>query len=96
MGHKSINVTVAVALTAAAVTPGTLVHELSAGRAESGDFRIGHPSGVVHTRCAANTDTQEGTVIAWVSMGRTARRIMEGAVLVQPYKLRWIRELLEA
>jgi hypothetical protein len=26
-------------------------------------------------------------------MGRTARRILDGTVLIQPYKLRWLRQL---
>ncbi|HKJ00436.1 MAG TPA: PrpF domain-containing protein [bacterium] len=93
--HKSINVTVSVAVTAAALTPGTLAHELSGGRAESGDLRIGHPSGMVHTRGQAEppaAGSNEPT-IAWVRMGRTARRILDGTVLIQPYKLRWLRQL---
>jgi hypothetical protein len=93
--HKSINVTVSVALTAAALTPGTLAHALSDGRAAAGDLRIGHPSGVVHTRGEAQAAPGGGPepIIAWVRMGRTARRILDGTVLIQPYKLRWLRQL---
>jgi 2-methylaconitate cis-trans-isomerase PrpF len=93
--HKSINVTVSVALTAAALTPGTLAHALSDGRAAAGDLRIGHPSGVVHTRGEAQAAPGGGPepTIAWVRMGRTARRILDGTVLIQPYKLRWLRQL---
>ncbi len=93
--HKSIMVTVSVAVTAAALTPGTLVHALSGGCAAAGDLRIGHPSGIVHTRGQATPPATGGTepTIEWVRMGRTARRILDGTVLIQPYKLRWLRQL---
>ena len=93
--HKSINVTVSVALTAGALTPGTLAHALAGGPAAGGDLRIGHPSGVVHTRGEAEPPAAGGTEpsIAWVRMGRTARRILDGTVLIQPHKLRWLRQL---
>ena len=89
--HKSINVTVSVATTAAALVDGTLVAQMSNGAAASGRLRIGHPSGVVHT--AGEKD--DGGAIAWVRLGRTARRIMQGEVLVQPSKLRWLAQLRE-
>ena len=89
--HKSINVTVSVATTAAALVPGSLVHTVSGGAARSGSLRIGHPSGVVHTRGEASGDGEP--TIDWVGLGRTARRIMQGEVLVQPSKLRWLSEL---
>ena len=93
--HKSINVTVSVAVTAAALTPGTLAHALSGGRAAAGDLRIGHPSGIVHTRGQASPPASGSAepTIEWVRMGRTARRILDGTVLIQPYKLRWLRQL---
>ena len=92
--HKSINVTVSVAITAAALTPGTLANRISQGAAEKGGLRIGHPSGVVHTQGLARPgeDAKGPPVIEWVRMGRTARRIMEGNAVIQPHKLRWIRE----
>jgi hypothetical protein len=98
--HKAINVTVSVAVTAAALTPGTLVHELAGAAARSGELRIGHPSGVVHTsgELEPSPGGPEGAAaaaepgIAWVRMGRTARRILDDTLLIQPYKLRWLRE----
>jgi 2-methylaconitate cis-trans-isomerase PrpF len=90
--HKSINVTVSVATTAAALIPGSLVHAASGGAAEGGELRIGHPSGVVRT--AGNTATRDAAPhVEWVSLGRTARRIMDGEVLAQPSKLRWLSSL---
>jgi 2-methylaconitate cis-trans-isomerase PrpF len=93
--HKSINVTVSVAITAAALTPGTLAHALAGAQAAAGDLRIGHPSGVVHTRGEAGPPAPDGSgpSIAWVRMGRTARRILDATLLVQPYKLRWLRQV---
>ena len=102
--HKSINVTVSVAISAAALTPGTLAQTLvhGAGRrsggagSEAATLRIGHPSGIVHTSGATRPAAAGGAEprIEWVRMGRTARRILDGTVYVQPYKLRWLRERL--
>lgn len=96
MIHKSINVTVSVAVTAAALVPGSLADELSGGCARERDLRIGHPSGVVRTRGVAGPGgaSQVPERIESVRLGRTARRIMEGAVLVQPHKLRHLEELM--
>jgi 2-methylaconitate cis-trans-isomerase PrpF len=96
--HKSINVTVSVATTSAALIPGTLVHEFSHGAAQSGQLRIGHPSGVAHTsgsarKRPADEHGEEGWEIEFVSLGRTARRIMQGEVLVQPSKIRWLQDM---
>ena len=89
--HKSINVTVSVATTAAALVPGTLVNQFSTG-ADGGSLRIGHPSGVVHTSGSARK-TAQGVEVEWVQLGRTARRVMQGEILVQPAKLRWLASL---
>jgi hypothetical protein len=93
--HKSLNVTVSVALTAAALLPGTLAHRLSGGVAalpgSGGALRLGHPSGVVHTWGALGPG--DPPVVEWVRLGRTARRIFSGEVWIQPYKLRYLREL---
>lgn len=101
LAHKSINVTVTVALTSAAMIPGTLAHRLSEGRAaelaNGGEFRIGHPSGVVEARGVYGEGTDAGGAprIASVGLGRTARRIMDGEVLIQPHKLRWLKQQME-
>lgn len=100
MAHKAINVTVTVALTSAAMIPGTLAHRLSGGRAVEvsggGEFRIGHPSGVVRARgrYGEGTDAEGAPRIASVGLGRTARRIMDGEVLIQPHKLRWLKQVM--
>lgn len=95
--HKSINVTVSVALTSAALLPGTLAHRISGGRAAGGFLRIGHPSGIVETRGELLSAADgEPPGIAWVGLSRTARRIMQGEVLIQPYKLRWVQAQIAA
>lgn len=89
--HKSINVTIATALTAAALVPGTIPHGIAGPACAAGALRTGHPSGVVHTWGSAE-DTGAGIRVAFVRLGRTARRIFQGEVLVQPGKLRYLRE----
>ncbi len=91
--HKSINVTVSTALTAAALIPGTLPHAIAGRAAAGGRLRIGHPSGVVHTWGAAEGEGDR-LHIPFVRMGRTARRIFQGEVLIQPHKLRYLRGLM--
>ena len=93
--HKSINVTVSVAVTAAVLVPDTIAHRAAAGADPRAGLRIGHPSGVVHTR-GEPTPGDRVEAVDWVRLGRTARRIMDGEVLVQPYKLRYLRELRAA
>jgi 2-methylaconitate cis-trans-isomerase PrpF len=111
--HKTINVTMSSALTAAALVPGTVPHGLvalgSAGAPQGASemrahpvgatvertLRIGHPSGVVQT-WGALEQGPEGYRIPFVRLGRTARRIFQGEVLIQPYKLRYLRERMVA
>jgi len=93
--HKSINVTMSTALTAATLVPGTLPHAIAGKAAATGQLRTGHPSGVVHTWGTLETRA-DGPHVPFVRMGRTARRIMQGEVLVQPHKLRYLRGLMAA
>jgi len=99
--HKSINVTVGAALTAAALLPDTVVHGMLDKSAAAGtsevekSLRIGHPSGVLHTFGKLES-SQEGYSVPYVRLGRTARRIFQGEILIQPYKLRYARERLRA
>lgn len=93
--HKSINVTVSTALTAATLVPGTLPNQVAGTAAASGRLRIGHPSGIVHTWGQLEQGA-EGPHVPFVRMGRTARRIMQGEVLIQPSKLRYLRGIMSA
>lgn len=79
--HKAYAVTGTVCTGAAAKIPGTIVHE--ATRVESRGrtlTRIGHPAGVIEVEAAVRSDDNPQLVRA--SVGRTARRIMEGYVFV--------------
>jgi hypothetical protein len=79
--HKAYAVTGTVCTGAAAKIPGTIVHQ--AARPESRGrslARIGHPAGVIESEVVVRLD--EGVHLSRASMGRTARRIMEGYVFV--------------
>jgi hypothetical protein len=79
--HKASAVTGTVCTGAAAKIPGTIVHQ--AARPESRGrslARIGHPAGVIESEVVVRLD--EGVHLSRASMGRTARRIMEGYVFV--------------
>ncbi|HZD37696.1 MAG TPA: PrpF domain-containing protein [Actinomycetes bacterium] len=79
--HRSYMVTGAICTGAAAWVEGTVVHEASAKAAGSDRLRIAHPYGVMDVRVRA-----EGAgpvpVVAGVSVGRTARHILDGEVFV--------------
>ncbi len=97
MVHKSINVTVSVGVTSAALVSGTIAEKMSGGAAGRGGLRLGHPSGVTETfGKLGDSAAGPASEIAWVRLGRTARRIMQGEILVPPGKLRQLSELLAA
>jgi 2-methylaconitate cis-trans-isomerase PrpF len=80
--HKTYAGTSTICTGVAARIPGTLVHEVTrpeaAGRT---DVRIGHPAGVIETE--AVVEPCDGTyVVRRATLGRTARRILEGYVFV--------------
>ncbi len=80
--HKAYPVTGAVATGAAAQTPGTIVFELA--RPESHqreEIRIGHPAGVLEIEVAVQRGGEE-IRLTRAAISRTARRIMEGYILV--------------
>ena len=78
--HRTFPATVSMCMAVAAAVDGTVVHQVS--RAASAErLRIGHPAGVVELgaevkRCGSEWRTER------VITQRTARRIMEGSVLV--------------
>lgn len=80
--HKAYAVTGTVCTGAAAKIPGTIVYE--AARPESRERAptlIGHPIGVIDIEAAVEIEGDEPKLVR-ASVGRTARRIMEGYVLV--------------
>ncbi|MBN9479879.1 MAG: 2-methylaconitate cis-trans isomerase PrpF [Bordetella sp.] len=78
--HHAMMGTAAVAIGAAAAVPGTLVN-LAAGGGERQSVRFGHPSGTLSV--GAEAKQVEGVwTVAKAVMSRSARRLMEGRVLV--------------
>jgi 2-methylaconitate isomerase len=80
--HLATPLTGAMCLACAAAVPGTVVADI-AGNAASGEgpLRIAHPSGVIELSPAVRRDGDTVTVEE-VAIYRTARRLMEGHVLV--------------
>lgn len=77
--HRAYPLTGSMCLAAAARIPGTLPYE--AARTKEGDLLLGHASGVQPIG-AYVTETEGGPHAEKVIVYRTARRLMEGAVLV--------------
>ncbi len=78
--HHAMMGTAAVALGTAAAIPGTLVN-LAAGGGDRASVCFGHPSGTL--RVGAEAACEDGVwSVTRVSMSRSARRLMEGMVLV--------------
>jgi len=82
--HHAMMGTAAVAIAAAATTQGTLVNEAAGGgqsEKQLDEVRFGHPSGTLLV--GGKTELVDGRWQAKkVSMSRSARRIMVGAVFV--------------
>jgi methylitaconate Delta-isomerase len=80
--HKTYAGTSTVCTGVASSMPGTLVHEVTRRQTRQTDIvRIGHPAGVIETETRVESDTN-GHIVRRATLGRTARRIMEGYVFV--------------
>jgi hypothetical protein len=80
--HRSYAVSGAVATAGAAMIPGTVVNELLSDAARGRELlRIGHPGGVIDVGAVVELDAGQA-VYREAVLGRTARRLMEGRVLV--------------
>lgn len=87
--HRSYMVTGAICTAAAAVVKGTLVQAASRAMVREGEpmvVRIAHPYGVMDVRVTWEVQAGE-TRIRSATVGRTARRIMEGYVYVPRARL---------
>ncbi len=78
--HHAMTGTGAVAIAVAAAIPGTLVHRIAPAGAD-GRICFGHPSGTLSVGAEARQENGRWTV-SRALMSRTARRLMEGWVLV--------------
>jgi 2-methylaconitate cis-trans-isomerase PrpF len=80
--HRSIAVSGAGALAGAAMIPGTVAYDLVAERARRAELlRVGHPGGVIEVGAVVDVRGDE-VVFREAVLGRTARRLMDGRVLV--------------
>lgn len=76
--HRATPLTTGMSVAAAVKVPGTLAHELAS--ATSGDaVRVAHPSGVLAVGAVTGPD---GSHVERTVVFRTARRLMEGNVLI--------------
>lgn len=78
--HHAMTGTGAVAISAAAAIPGTLVNRISPLGAD-GRVRFGHPSGTLSVGAEVH-ETNGQWVVTKVSISRSARRLMEGWVCI--------------
>jgi len=80
--HRSYAVSGGVSTAGAAMIPGTVAYDLVAEEARrKGRLNIGHPGGIIDVGAVVAQDG-EGWVYREAVIGRTARRLMEGCVLV--------------
>ena len=79
--HKAYPITGTVCTGAAAKIPGALVNEVARSSPREHVVRIGHPSGVIEVEAEVEAG-EAGPVLRRASVGRTARRIMEGYIFV--------------
>jgi 2-methylaconitate cis-trans-isomerase PrpF len=80
--HKSFAVTGAIPTAGAARVPGTVVYSLVPPESRKNDIvRIGHPGGIIEVGASVK-ENGDGFVYREAVLGRTARRLMEGYVLV--------------
>jgi hypothetical protein len=79
--HGAIPLTGAMCLVSAASVPGTVVHACMRSNKEVGDVRIAHASGVLPVAATVRVENGQPRLEEAV-VYRTARRLMEGRVLV--------------
>jgi hypothetical protein len=80
--HRAFALTGAMCLAVAARIPGTVAHEAAAHADAAGDVRIGHPSGVLPVAASVAREPGGALSARTVTVYRTARRLMEGSVLI--------------
>ena len=81
--HRTVALTGAMALAAAAALPGTVVADVVSGGAQPDrTVRIGHPAGVMEIGVTAERGSDGSWRIPAMRVDRTAREIMRGSVLV--------------
>jgi 2-methylaconitate cis-trans-isomerase PrpF len=84
--HKTFAITAAIPAAIAAIIPGSVVHQVVEGDRPNAMERtviIGHPSGQMDVRVEARREGDQCRIIS-CTIGRTARKIMEGRVFISP------------
>jgi 2-methylaconitate cis-trans-isomerase PrpF len=80
--HKSFAVSGAISTVGAAKIPGTVVHDLLKPEALKNEMlKVGHPGGIIEVGAVVE-GKDDGFYYKEAALGRTARRLMEGSVLV--------------
>ena len=82
--HDSMAGSGAMCSAAVSRVPGSVLDKVLSGSARSADvFRIGHPLGIMKVKVRARAGSADaGKVFETLSFQRTARRLMQGEVLV--------------
>ena len=84
--HRALPLTAAMALAAAARIPGSIAAEAARPGARDGNpIRLGHPCGVAEV--TVDLTTSDPPHLARLTVTRTARRLMEGRVLIPAHRL---------
>jgi 2-methylaconitate cis-trans-isomerase PrpF len=80
--HRSYAVSGGISTVGAAMIPGTVAYDLVSDESRTKDLlKIGHPGGIIDIGAVIEKDGNE-YVYKEAAVGRTARRLMEGAVFV--------------
>ena len=83
--HRALPLTAALALAAAVRIPGTVAAEAASPGDDSGSIRLGHPSGIAEVM--VDLAAPDPLHLSRLTVTRTARRLMEGRVLVPASRL---------
>ncbi|MDM0072686.1 PrpF domain-containing protein [Variovorax sp. J31P207] len=85
--HKAFPGTGAIPTAIAAAMEGTVVHDVTRAAAhKKGTYAIGHPGGTLTVEVGLNA-SDAGVEVSQASLVRTARRLFEGTVFVEPSRL---------
>jgi 2-methylaconitate cis-trans-isomerase PrpF len=82
--HKTFAITAGIPAAIGAVIPGSVVNQVVGGSSEGTGEReiiIGHPSGMMDVKVEARFDGDQPSIVS-CTVGRTARKIMEGKVYI--------------
>ena len=79
--HRSYAITGAICAAVAGSLDGTIVRQMTNAGGDSATIKLGHPSGVMELQVDLQ-QTGKGICVSKVTVFRTARRLMEGFVLV--------------